>query len=60
MALTVSLKNTEKVKARLERIKSRIMINSGTDVLRMWGLSAEAMAKALVPVDTGNLRSHIR
>ena len=57
--MTITIKNTEKIKARLDRIKARMLVSGDTDVLRVWGLSAEAIAKALVNVDTGLLRSRI-
>jgi hypothetical protein len=58
--MSVTVSGGDKLKARLDRIRGRVFVSGDTDLLRMWGLTAEALAKALAPVDTGFLRSHIR
>ena len=60
MPMAVEVHGIKGVQKRLDKLKGRMIVTGDTDVIRMWGTTSEAIAKTLVPVDTGHLKGHIR
>jgi phage gpG-like protein len=55
----VEIAGMDKIQARLDKLMARNFTGGSTDVVKLWGLSTENIAKMLCPVDTGRLRSSI-